>query len=240
MSKILTIGLAGFLACVVSTAASGSTVYTVSSGITQVDTVITPFVTAQTGNDFYNFTGSEANPSFDLDPNTLHVYLHQELGTSNVSLGYIFNTNDDDDGATSGGSFVGTITGALASATGGIQDDAAEDFGWDASDAVDGATTVNGNFAFAWASTFTDGFTLNTTADDFWAIDLAASTLTGIDTFVFLHGDPTAPTVLSVENPADAFLRVTSTPMSPVPLPAGLPLLAGGLATLGWVRRRSA
>lgn len=226
----------------IASSASAATVYTVNSGATQVDTIVTPFTTAETGVAFYNYAGSEANPAFDLSGNTLHVYLHQQTGTDDVSLGYIFNTNDNGE-ATSGGSFSGTITGALASATGGIADDGSENFGWKASDAVDGAATVNGNFGLNWLADYTDGFTINTDADEAWSINLNASVLTGISNFVFLYGDPNQPQSLFLENPANTTLTVSALQLpnvSAVPLPPAMLLLGGAVFGLGAFGRRRA
>lgn len=236
MSKLTAAALAGLMTFGATTVATAATVFSVTSGGST--NVFTPFSSAATGNAFYNYTGSEANPPFTLSPETLHVYVHQTTGTSDVSLGYIFNTNTNGV-ATTGGSFNGSITGALATAMGGVQDDGSENFGWEASDPLDGTATVNGSYAFAWANNYTDGFTINTTAEDAWTINLDAASMTGISSVMFYYGDVNAPSTLALANPTQSTLSISAAPVV-TPLPAPLPFLAAGIGILGWMRRKRA
>lgn len=224
---------------VTASAASAASTFTVTSGTTQVDTVVTPFMSAESGNSFYNYTNAKADPAFDLSGDTLHVYLHQETGTDNVSIGYIFNTNDAGD-VSSAGSFSGTITGALATATGGITDDGTENFGWKSGDTVDGAATVNGTFGLVWGANYTDGWTINTSAAEAWSISLNASSMTGISNVAFYSGNAASPSILFLESPLTSALTITSAPsrVGAVPLPPAMALLGAGVVGLGAMSRR--
>jgi hypothetical protein len=56
--------------------------------------------------------------------------------------------------------------------------------------------------------------------------------------FLIGAGNPGNGTILSVPGSTDPFITISFSQVAPVPLPAGLPLLAAGLGAFAWVGRR--
>ena len=114
--------LSGIGACIlllVSAAHANTSIYDVSGDVT---TTIAVIEEPRTAADFYDQGGQQfsANVPFDLQPNTLHVFLYRDANTGDFSLGFV--TNAFREGG-SRGSLAGTITGLGSGAFIEVADD---------------------------------------------------------------------------------------------------------------------
>jgi hypothetical protein len=204
--------------------------YTIDSP-TQTGTVVTPFMTAESAAQFYNYTNSEANPDdFTLRNDEALFFLHQNTLNGEIGIGLILDTNNrtsqGNEAASGGGSASITISGAPVGTAFVVEDDNG-----------DISNPFNAVHSWTWVSGFTDGMAAEGgLTDAAWAILFSSITTTGITNYSFLNGDGSRIDLGNLGTSGNTF-RITSS-VAPVPLPAALPLLLVALGGLGIAARR--
>jgi hypothetical protein len=208
-------------------AAAATYNYTIDSP-TQTGTVVTPFMTAESAAQFYNYTNSEANPDdFTLRDDEALFFLHQNTLNGEIGIGLIFDTNNrtsqGNEAASGGGTASVTISGVPAGSSFVVRDDPSE---------VN--LPINGTLSWRWSNGYTDGMALaGSLTDAEWTVLFSAISTTGITDYSFLNADGSRT---DLGNLGTGNFSITSS-VNPVPLPAGLPFLLTGLAGLLALRR---
>lgn len=195
------------------------------------DTAFDPLSSAQTGAQFYNYSGSEATVPFALTTDRAHVFLHRNTSNNDISLGVIL---DSDLGGGGGGNARLTFGGLPGGTTVLVLDDP--------TDAGTHTTTPpTAVHDFIWSNGFTDGIVLGNFTSPF-EITLDLSNLSGISSWAFYSdsGNGNANPLITGLGATSNTLTITATTSNDIPEPGTLLVLGIGLAGLGWMRRRGA
>ena len=211
--------------CVAMPAAASTFTYTLSDDSTIVDQIVTPFSTATSAEDFYRYgigfgIAASANvlPPLTLVEDQALFFLHENSTTGDLSFGVFLDAPVAGDTVVEEASF--TVSGAPASATIAVGDDAVEivDF-----------STANQTYSFRWLPGRTDGFAAEGFEDLPWMVSVSDFQTGGLTSFAFLGADGSR---IALDG-GDITLQAT-----PVPLPASAPLVAAGIGALVALRRR--
>lgn len=176
--------------------------------------VIDPIVGAVSDSDYYNYGVSiyDGAPAFGTEPGKAFVWLYEDSTTNNLSLGFIFNSDNHRQGV--GGSVSGTFSGIPSGAGWTVYDDVPSEIG-------------NWN----WVSTHTDGGMLGGLKDAAWDISFTDVSFSGISDWYMLGGAGKYDYKLDMS-------KGLTVHTSAIPIPSAFILFASTLIAFVTVSRR--
>jgi hypothetical protein len=227
--KKLIAGAAAFL--IASTGIAAAAGYIASGGGAAV--VFDPFIWSADSADFYghDLRDASAHTPVGLERSNaavLFLLRSSSSGAGKISLGVVFDGQNDGTGGRAKVAVIGAVAGAtLAVAEEGIEFDAA---------------TLTGDFR--WWGCCTDGFVIDTINDAPLAAMVSLRETLGLDRFYVATPDGAGGArLIALGSGLIADVTVTALDLqqgvAAVPVPAAFPLLAGAFGLLGLIRLRA-
>ncbi|MGD8590854.1 MAG: hypothetical protein PVG22_18680 [Chromatiales bacterium] len=150
-------------------------VYSVENGL--FNQTIDPLAKAESAAAYYNYNSSTASgtPDFGTVSNTGFFWLYEDTTTNILSLGMIFDTQNDG----SGGSVVLTTGGMPVTSFVSVEDDNGD---------IVPTNLINGTESWNWIACCTDGGMVSGLENSSWTITIDLLSSTGINDWYFLDG----------------------------------------------------